>query len=164
MITTILKTQKICLRGGGGGGRVKFASLLAGNLSLGKCRDTTRFWLGGQGLGWTLAHSLVIGVRTGVVWCWIVAAQRSHCHYGTFVLHCFSLSWVSLCSQEQLLNWHLFNTRPHWEGDPDPRPPSGGSNSKLLAPAACCGYLQKPGCLCLALLFSAAASGFFATL
>lgn len=70
-----------------------------------------------------------------------------------FVLHCFSFLWVSLCLQEQLLKWDLFNTRPQWEGEPDPSPEG-------VSP----GCLWKPGFRCPAAMFSASASGFFATL
>lgn len=34
----------------------------------------------------------------------------------SFDLHCFSLRWLGLCSQERLLNWDLFHTGSRWEG------------------------------------------------
>lgn len=70
----------------------------------------------------------------------------------SFVLHCFSLLWVSLCSQELPLNWDLFYTLSHWEGPSPSAQVLQGKPSTLMCSlsleGAFPGCLQEPSSCC----------------
>lgn len=111
---------------------------LAVGISLGKGRDTRRFWVKG----------------------WAQLSPQSS------VLHCFMLTMGELLLARAAVEVGPFNTWPHWEGHPSPLPLPGGSVSGCLwellvgahlplpsptAPCHCCGlfgtlYLTPRAC------------------
>lgn len=99
-----------------------FATIPSWGVSLGKGRDTARVWPGLRGWAQFLARSRTAGKPVRLCLWGEFTVGRIHCHRGVLSCTAFSL-WVNGCSQEQLLNWDLSNTPPHWKGIPQ----EGGS-------------------------------------
>lgn len=87
-------------------GRVQLATLLAGGLSLGKCRDTGRFWLGGEEAGLSCLLSFTLG--TG--------GEQLLLPWGEFTYTASPTMGEPLLIRVDVELGPFFNTRLNWKG------------------------------------------------
>lgn len=140
-----------------GGGEAEGCSWLhcnLGGLSLGKCRDAQRFWLGGEEAGLSSLLCLALGTR----------GQQLLLPQGEFTFTASPTKGEPLLLRVAFEVGSLLNTQLNWKGPSSfTQVPQGKTQdpnpllhpSKELSP----GCLWKPSCCCPAPLFSATASG-----